>query len=70
MFLTQDVMEIVEKENYGRSKYDIIKTLSSYYSFFRSILELPAPNPKFIEYERKIFEELKEKLAKCNKILQ
>jgi len=70
MFLTQDVMEIVEKENYGRSKYDIIKTLSNYYSFFRVILELPVPNSKFIEYERKIFEELKEKLARCNKILQ
>jgi len=70
MFLTKDVMDIVEKENYGRSKYDVIKTLSNYYSFFKAILELPAPNPKFIEYERKIFEELKEKLARCNKILQ
>ena len=70
MILTQDVMAIVEKENYGRSKYDIIKTLSNYYSFFKYILEIPEPNPKFIEFEKKVFEEIKDKLLKCNKIVR
>jgi len=72
MVLTQDVMKIIEKEKCteGKSKYDIIKTLSNYYSFFKSILEIPEPNPRFFEYERKVFEAIKEKLSKCNKILQ
>jgi len=70
MILTQDVMKIVEKENYGRTKYDIIRTLSSYYSFFKFILEIPEPDTRFMEYEKKVFGEIKDKLLKCSKISQ